>query len=211
MLFIIIFICLLILSFTSLKVRVDIFDFNNIKTDKMSFKIKMKVYSFGILKMFEIDFTNKGYKMFFKEEKYNFSFLEIIKILFTDEDKSFFKLITLEKLKELGYEIKKVDLKLDIGLDNMSLTNYTVAIVSTFLGIFFNNKVKRADKKVKYEVYPIYDDLKIKFNVNSSLEISGYNAVKFLFLNKELIRSIRNLFKDNKEPFYNKKLNKVSI
>ena len=62
-----------------------------------------------------------------------------------------------------------------------------------------------------YEVYPIYDDLKIKFNVNSSLEISGYNAVKFLFLNKELIRSIRNLFKDNKEPFYNKKLNKVSI
>lgn len=211
MLFIIIFICLLILSFTSFKVRVDIFDFNNIKTDKMSFKIKMKVYSFGILKMFEIDFTNKGYKMFFKEEKYNFSFLEIIKILFTDEDKSFFKLITLEKLKELGYEIKKVDLKLDIGLDNMSLTNYTVAIVSTFLGIFFNNKVKRADKKVKYEVYPIYDDLKIKFNVNSSLEISGYNAVKFLFLNKELIRSIRNLFKDNKEPFYNKKLNKVSI
>ena len=211
MLFIIIFICLFILSFATLKIRINILDLSNMKMDKMSFKIKMKVYSFWILKMFEIDFTNKGYKMFFKEEKYNFSFLEIIKILFTDEDKSFFKLITLEKLKELGYEIKSVNLKLNIGLDNMSLTNYTVAIVATFLGIFFNNKVKRADKKVKYEVYPIYDDLKIKFNVNSSLEISGYNAVKFLFLNKELIRSIRNLFKDNKEPFYNKKLNKVSI
>ena len=215
MVYILVFISLFILSFATLKIRVNILDLNNVKMDRITFKIKMKVYSFWILKLFEIDFKDNGYKIFFKEEKYNYSFLEIVKILFTDEDKSFFKLITLEKLKELGYEIKKLDLKLDIGLDNMAATNYVVAIVSGILGIFFNLKVQNPQKSIKYKVFPIYDDLKLKFEINSILQISGYNAYKFLFCNKELIRNLTKLFKCDKKIkrnlFYNKKLNKVSI
>ena len=54
----------------TLKFKIEILEFTSLNFDSTKFKIKIKVYSFKILKLIEITLTEKGMKVFRKEKEY---------------------------------------------------------------------------------------------------------------------------------------------
>lgn len=59
----------------------------------------------------------------------------------------------IQTIKELKIEIKKIEMQIEIGLEDAALTAISVGIVSGIIGILLKDKITAKDK---YEIKPIY-------------------------------------------------------
>ena len=136
----------------------------NPKGKKINEESKIYVYLliFGKIKLFKKD-VKKMKQPNLKLEKGK---MDVdIKILKNVELKINYK----ELLQNIDIDIKKIDLKAQIGTQDAALTAILVGIASTILGIII--------KKPKYQVYPIYSNknvLKIKIECIISIYLMQY-------------------------------------
>lgn len=143
----------IVVIFTTIQIHIQ-----NIKysTDKINgtklnkhYKITIKLYLLEKINYFKIDITkNRAEKQVIKE---NISKLktDIIK------DKNNFNLKALKAIKYLKFEIKKINLKINIGLKDAAKLAILVGGISGIIGGFLP---KFIEEKAKWKIIPIYQN-----------------------------------------------------
>lgn len=176
---------------------VELVDFNSYNFKESKYKIKVKVYCFKYLKLFEIIFSENGFKIFKKEKKYNYTFLEFVKILLGDENRKLLKLFSLDNYKALKINIKEFDLDLKIGVFENMVTGFVVTILSTIVSIFLGSHIKKYNRKKYYfKIDPVYDELYFDMKLNLKLEIKTFSIYKFILGNKDRLKELFDLLKE---------------
>ena len=84
--------------------------------------------------------------------------------------------------KKLDITLEEFNMKLEFGTKNVITTSFSIAIISSLIGIILANTIKKYDsQKYKYKIIPIYDDknvIELHFNSNIKIKIfSILNAV----------------------------------
>ena len=80
---------------------------------------------------------------------------------------------SLKSILKLKINIETLNLNLELGLQNALLTSYTVAIISSAIGIILPHIVKPQDlKQCKYQISPVYNNTDtINLYLNSTINI----------------------------------------
>lgn len=154
------------LIFASLEINLNKID---ISKDNYNFKIVISLKLFGFFKILFFKLDRFGLKIFNK--KINVSRYNLKKI-----DKKSFNL-----LKDLDIKLKKVNFSLKIGLVDITLTNFSVILFSSFIPYFVRNRIK--NKKIKYQVLPEYNKFYLYFKGNFAVSIKILTLIKFYFKN----------------------------
>ena len=178
MVFLFIFlIIILIIITTKIKIEIQNLKFSTITKPHLNnkYQIKIKIYTFGILPIFNIKINNKTINKILKsktiEEKIN---KEKIKLI-TDKANIDKELIT--SLKNIKTEIKEINLKISIGTENASLTAFVIPVISTFIATFFSKQINKYNNKQSFLVTPVYIDQNL-----INIEGSGIFEIKMIHI-----------------------------
>lgn len=184
----------------TLKFKIEILEFTSLNFDCTKFKIKVKVYSFKILKLFEFTLTEKGMKVFRKETEYKYTFSELLKKILEKENQKILDIFSIKNLKNLNFKVRSLDLKLKIGVIENMLTTFVVTILSTIISSVFTCKRKIYNKdKFSYEIYPEFDKFYFDIKLNLKLEIKSNGIYKFVFNNYLLIKELKKVITELKQ------------
>ena len=89
---------------------------------------------------------------------------------------------TLSILKKLKLEIEKLNLKINIGIEDAVLTSFIVGIIASLIGIILPHLVKnRNNKEIKYIVEPIYNKTQFNMYLDSIISIKIVHIIYILY------------------------------
>ena len=171
-----IFILIILLTFSIIRIEIHNFEFNS--------QIK--------------GFTNKDYKIYFK--LYILKFIPILKIRIDDkkirkklndnkfkektqkfEQEIFSRKITLGAFKNLAFEIKKLNLNIELGTEDAFLTSMLIPIISALLSILLSKKSKDIVNQ-KYMITPIYKEQNLlKILIFGIFDIKMIHIINILY------------------------------
>lgn len=149
------------------------------------FKINVGLYLFGIIKIFSIYLENDGVRIFGKKISYKKMKLnEPFKNINFKDLKEDFKLSELKKWK---LNLESLDLRLDMGFENVLLTSFSIFIISTSLSFLVRNLIKKyIPEKYKYVIKPHYrNGNKIDLSLNGIISINTVHIISILFKYKQ--------------------------
>ena len=92
------------------------------------------------------------------------------------ENKNKFDKNVLEAIKKANIEIKKINLKIEIGTENAFFTSLLIPVISTIVSILIRRKIKNIEKQ-RFIVNPIYCNQNI-----ANIEISGIFEIKMIHI-----------------------------
>ena len=173
-----IFFCILIFS----KIRIEIINFRFTSMNKKhlneNYKIIIKLRIFNKFTIFKIILTkNKLKNLNLKQDA------KIIrtKIIENKIDKRVFKII-----KNIKIIIKRLNLSIDIGTEDASLTALLVAIISSITGVIFRKSIIDSKKQI-FKIVPVYVNKNlININVSGIFEIKMIHIINIIYiLNKK--------------------------
>ena len=172
----IIFICILIFS----KIRIEIinFKFTSMSEKHLNedYKIIIKLRIFNKFTIIKIILTDKKLKRLNLQQE-----AKIIKTRIIENkskiDKKIFKVMK---------KIKKINLSINIGTENASLTALLVAIISSITGIVFRKSIIDS-KKQSFRIVPVYINKNlINIAVSGIFEIKMIHIINIMYvLNKK--------------------------
>lgn len=143
----IIFFLLAVLVLSTLKIKIKEVIINTEKNIK-TYDIDLCFYIFKIM-YFKVNVNNKTIK------KNNFKSNLLKKILNVEE-------LDIWRVKKIIGIIKlikfeRINLKLEFGLEDVIVTSFITAIISSIIGVLLANKIQKYDReKVEYKVVPYY-------------------------------------------------------
>ena len=136
---------------------------------KAKYKIELGIILFNKIKIFNIN-TSK-----MKVDKQNLGKV-VKKIQEKDENYTNKKLINkvIKNLRNMNIEIKKLNLKLQIGVEDAAQTALLIGVISSIIAILLRSKLKEPNK---YEVMPIYQNkniLKLELDCIIRINLANY-------------------------------------
>ena len=178
-----IFIIFLTLGFIFSKVKINIKQLEITNIDKefnIKYKINIGIYLYGILKIFGLNIFEDRLEFLGKRIKYsNIKKLNIYKNICSNNLKNNIK---ISELKIIEPKIKKLDLKLDLGFENVLLTSFMIFAISTVLSFAVKNSVRKYNpKKYKYIIKPHYRCPNIiNLHANSIITVNTVHIIHVL-------------------------------
>ncbi len=175
----------IILSFSKIKIQIINFKFNSQSQRHVNkeYEILLKLCILGTIPILKIDITKTKLERMKIQEK-----IKNIDFKFLEKHPSFDKDI-LKELKKLDIAIKNINLHIDLGTENASLTSIIVPAVSTVIAIILRQKVKKFENQI-FIINPVYQNQNL---VN--IYISGIFEIKM----SHIINIIYNLSKKDKK------------
>lgn len=176
----IIFICILIFS----KIRIEIinFKFTSMSEKHLNedYKIIIKLRIFSKFTIIKIILTEKKLKRLNLQQEAKIIKTRII------ENKSKIDKKIFKAMKKIKINIKKINLSINIGTENASLTALLVAIISSITGIVFR-KSSIDSKKQSFRIVPVYINKNlINIAVSGIFEIKMIHIINIIYvLNKK--------------------------
>lgn len=176
---IIIMIIVILLLLSTLRIEIRDLRIGNIKI-KRKYNINISINIFNKIKIFSINLNNDKLK-----NLYNSKQLEKINIDRISQDIS----IDKEDLRVLRYimpQIEKLELYIELGLEDAVLTSYFIAAIASVIGIVLPYITKDIDN-CKYIVNPLYygkNGVNIDLNSIISLKIVHIIYVIYFFVKK---------------------------
>ena len=172
----------IILIFSKIQIKINNLRFKSRAKRHVNkeYEIIIKLYILKIIPIFKINITKtKLEKLKIKEKVKNID----LKIL--QNNKQFDKK-ALSSIKELDIAIKKINLYLDIGTENASITSIIVPTVSTIIAFFIRKKIKKVENQV-FTVNPIYTNQNlVNIYISGIFEIKVSHIINMIYnLNKE--------------------------
>lgn len=164
------------------KIRIEIINFRFTSMNKKhlneNYKIIIKLRIFNKFTIFKIILTkNKLKNLNLKQDA------KIIrtKIIENKIDKRVFKII-----KNIKIIIKRLNLSIDIGTEDASLTALLVAIISSITGVIFRKSIIDSKKQI-FKIVPVYVNKNlININVSGIFEIKMIHIINIIYiLNKK--------------------------
>ena len=183
-LFIILIIMLIsiILSFSKIRIQINNFRFQSQTKRHINkeYEVIIKLYILKIIPILKVNITKTKLEKLKLKEKIKDLDLKIIK------DNQQFDKKALTALKELNIGIKNIDLYVDIGTENASLTSIIVPIVSTVISFILHKKIKKFQNQV-FTINPIYINQNlVNIYISGIFEIKMSHIINIIYiLNKE--------------------------
>lgn len=154
-LFVYIAIIIIIISVIFSKVRIQIINFrfdsqthNHLNKD---YKIIIKLYLWGFIPVFKISITkSKLAKIKWKQKIKKIDF----KVL---EDNYKLDKRMIEAIKNIKISVKNINLHINIGTENASLTSILVPAISTIIAIILRKKMKKFENQI-FIINPVYQN-----------------------------------------------------
>ena len=187
------FICALILLiigfiFSSISVdvkKVEISNCNNDNKLNYDYEIDIKLHLFNFIKVLSIKIDKeKINKLNLKDKIQKINFKKLQKEVLPKKEQK-------EILRKLNIELKKFDLKLQIGTIDVIFTTAIVTLLASGIGIGLANIIKEYKKeKYNYEIYPIYQNknlIKIQLNCIINLKMVHIISIIYLLLKKRRV------------------------
>ena len=180
------FICLTIiltLIFSKIRIQIEKFKYSSVNKRHINkdYKAIIKIYILEKIPILKINITKtKLERLKIKEKitKRNFKLIE--------ENLKLDKKVW-EVMKEVHTNIKKLDLKIELGTENASLTSIIVGILSTIIAITIRDKMKNQEKQ-KFIVKPIYNNqnlINIEFTVIFEIKMTHIINIIYILNRKE--------------------------
>lgn len=175
-----IFICILIFS----KIRIEIINFRFTSMNKKhlneNYKIIIKLRIFNKFTIFKIILTKNKLK--------NLNLKQDAKIIRTKiiENKNKIDKRAFKIIKNIKIIIKRLNLSIDIGTEDASLTALLVAIISSITGVIFRKSIIDSKKQI-FKIVPVYVNKNlININVSGIFEIKMIHIINIIYvLNKK--------------------------
>lgn len=187
-LFVLLLITVIILLFLSIKIRIQIVDFRFTSQSRQhvnnNYKLIIKLYILNRLPIMKIVIDKEKIEKFKsniyienKIKNINLKLIQDINIF----DKRIFKAI-----KKLDLQIRNINLSIDFGTENASLTAIIVPIISTVIAIMVKKKMKKYEDQ-KYIINPIYINQNlINIALSGIFEIKMIHIINIIYiLNKK--------------------------
>lgn len=185
----IIFTLILLIVFSKIKFEIINFEFSSTHSSthkkhiNPNYKIILSWYILGKIPVIRIKLNeNKIKKIKLKEKMVDID----VKLWRARKkiNKHFFQII-----KKLDFNIKKLNLKIDIGTENAVLTSILVPAISTIISLFLRKRIKTKEKQF-FTIQPIF-----KNQNYLNMELSGIFEIKM----NHIINIIYVLIKKEKE------------
>ena len=183
-LFIILVIMLIsiILSFSKIRIQINNFRFQSQTKRHINkeYEIIIKLYILKVIPILKVNITKIKLEKLKLKEKIKDLDLKIIK------NNQQFDKKALTAIKELNIGIKNIDLYVDIGTENASLTSIIVPIVSTVISFILHKKIKKFQNQV-FTINPIYINQNlVNIYISGIFEIKMSHIINMIYvLNKE--------------------------
>ena len=171
---------ILIIIFTFSKIQLQILKFNYSTANKEHINPKYKLvfvwYILGKIPIIKINIDKTKFsKLKIKEKITN------IEMDFIQGRKQMDKNI-LNVLKKIKFNIKELDLKLDIGTENVALTSLIVPVISTLIALYLREKIKNK-KEQFFVVQPIYQNQNyLNIKLSGIFELKTNHIINIIYL-----------------------------
>lgn len=177
----IIFICLLVVFFilffnSHLKLNLKYLEKHSF-TSKLKFDVNIGLYLFGFIKLFGLNFKEDGIHFLFCKIPYKK--IEIDK----NNIKSMKKYTAKDSFKYLNPKIEKMNLKLNIGVEDVRFTVFFVFVFSTFLSVVtakYRTQINM--KNYNYEIISNYNVNTLNFKFSFKISEKVVNLARTLIL-----------------------------
>ena len=182
MTFLIVFIIILVLSIvliylTQIKIQVSNFKFEiNDKGKSMNqkFKVIIKFNVFNWLNYFRFTINNDK----LKEYNVKQSFDKIIKQIIQDKNSK----IKQSKSNKKNLKIEKLDLRIDVGIEDAALTAIATGIGATILSFLIGKNINKSEE-IEWSINPIYNnDNLLKLDLNCIISIKLIHIIKRIYV-----------------------------
>lgn len=182
-LFVCIAILIVVISLILAKIKIEIIDFRFCSRTKRhlnkNYNVIVKLCIFGFIPIFKIDITKtKLEKMKLKEKIKNFDFKKL-----KDNPKLDKNILTI--IKNINIGIKNLELYVDIGTENASLTAILVPAISTVIAIILHKTVKDFDNQI-FVIHPVYQNQNlVNISVSGIFEIKMSHIINIIYILKK--------------------------
>ena len=89
---------------------------------------------------------------------------------------------TLKIIKGLQIKIESLKLEINIGIEDVIYTSYTVAIIASILSIILPHLVKEEHiQNIRYEINTIYNTLTFNLNLDSIISIKIVHIIYVIY------------------------------
>ncbi len=178
-------ILVLMLAFAKISIQIINFRFSSQSQRHINkdYKIVVRLYALGFIPIFKISITKAKLEKIKLKEK-----IKNIDLSYLEKNPSFDKEIG-KTIKKLNISIKNINLHVDLGTENASLTAILVPAISTIIAIILRKKVRNFKNQI-FMIQPVYQNQNL---VN--LSVSGIFEVKM----SHIINIIYNLNKKEKK------------
>lgn len=178
--------------FSTIKVEIDTLEIDNLQKIKINdFNIKVYLVLFNKIKWFKININKEKIE---KIKKVNLNKL-VEKILNLEIFKELKNANFIQKegiiakaLKKSKINIERLNLKAEVGLDNIIVLSYLVAILDIVLGITLARRASSIkEEKYKYVIRPIQmKKFYLSISLNSIICVRISNIIKIIIRKKSL-------------------------
>ena len=162
--FIFLIILIFIVGIVTSKIKINIYELkysNTLTQNNLKYLTKVKIYLFNKIPLIQLRLNDKKIKAINK----------IDKNLLTNP---------IQAIKKLKLKINSVNLKVNIGVENVILTSMVITLISAILSVILS-KTGISASNSKYEINPIYNInnklFDINVNLNCEFEIKIYHII----------------------------------
>lgn len=182
MVFLLIFaiITLIIVSLYFLKIRIQIINFKFNSQAKRhinkDYKFIIKLYALGFIPISKINITKTKLEKIKLQEKMN-----NIDLKYLENNQKFDKKV-FTAIKNLNINIKNINLHIDIGTENASLTSIIVPTISTVIAIILRKKMKKYENQI-FIIHPIYQNQNlVNIYISGIFEIKMSHIINIIYI-----------------------------
>ena len=203
MTFLIVFIIILVFSIvliylTQIKIQVSNFKFeisDKGKSINEEFKVIIKFNVFKWLNYFRFTINNDKLKEYNAKQ----SFDKIIKQIIQDKNSK----IKQSKSNKKNLKIERLDLRIDVGIEDAALTAIATGIGATILSFLIGKNINKSEE-IEWSINPIYNnDNLLKLDLNCIISIKLIHIIKRIYvMRKEDDRNARTSNRKNFKYIY---------
>lgn len=180
--FILIFISLLIITLllSVLKIRIEKLNISNYTKGKIlkDYEFHIELHLLNKIKILNISIDKSIIKKMKLKDKFNN--VNVLQLKKDMPSKAEIK----EMIKKLDIKLAKLDLKLDIGIDDVILTSAIVAVLSAIIGIVLPHVIKQYNEEnYKYVITPLYIGKNvIKLSLNCIIQVKMVHIIYIIYI-----------------------------
>lgn len=167
-----------VLYFSKIKIQIINFRFSSERERHINkdYEIVLKLCIFAIIPILKIRITKaKLEKMKVKEKIERIDFSKIERKIPLNKE-------TIQTIKKLDLSIKKINLYMDIGTENATLTSLIVPTISTIVAMILHKKIKRFENQT-FIMNPIYQNRNlVNLSVSGIFEIKLSHIINIIYI-----------------------------
>lgn len=178
----------IILFFSKIRIQIINFRFRSQTQRHINedYKIVIKSYVLGFVPILKINITKAKLEKIKLKEK-----IKNIDLSYLEKNPSFNKEVW-KAIKKLNISIKNINLHVDLGTENASLTAILVPAISTIIAITLRKKIKNFENQI-FMIHPIYQNQNlVNLFVSGIFEIKMSHIINIIYiLNKKERKGVK--------------------